>query len=227
VYSDKEDYNSAIADYTEAVRLDPKNVNAYYNRGAVYLLGKKDYDRAIADYTEVIKLDPKNVGAYNDRGAAYSSKEDYNSAIEDFAVALSLDPNNSEIKDNLAKANRMAIAQKANRNEPSNIQSYQTQNTQSSVITIKASDLYSAYKANEVRADSQYKGKTLKVTGKVTKIGNFLGDNYIALDMVWIFFNPSEINQAAALNIGQTVTLTGICDGYSLWVSIKHAVFSN
>ena len=53
----KKEYDKAIADYTEAIRLDPKNARAYTNRGG---LGRQEeYDKAIADFTEAIRLDPK------------------------------------------------------------------------------------------------------------------------------------------------------------------------
>ena len=59
------DGDRAIADYTEAIRLDPKLAIAYYERGIAYhALG--DFDRAIADYTEAIRLDPK-LGPNNER----------------------------------------------------------------------------------------------------------------------------------------------------------------
>lgn len=51
------DADRAIADYTAAIRLDPKYANAYFNRGNGYN-SKNDTARAIADYTEVIRLDP-------------------------------------------------------------------------------------------------------------------------------------------------------------------------
>src|SRR5262249_47557919 len=52
------DYDRAIRDYDEAIRLDPKFVRAYEERGAAYSW-KGDYDRAIRDYDEAIRLDPK------------------------------------------------------------------------------------------------------------------------------------------------------------------------
>ena len=58
LYGDKGDYDRAIADYDEAIRLDPRYAVAYYNRGVAYC-DKGDYDRAIADYNEAIRLDPK------------------------------------------------------------------------------------------------------------------------------------------------------------------------
>ena len=49
------DLDGAIADCTEAIRLDPKDATAYNNRGfAKYEKG--DLDGAIADYTEAARL---------------------------------------------------------------------------------------------------------------------------------------------------------------------------
>ena len=43
------DHDKAIADFSEAIRLDPKRADAYYGRGTAY--GHKgEYDKAIADY---------------------------------------------------------------------------------------------------------------------------------------------------------------------------------
>ena len=56
----------AIADYDEAIRLDPKYADAFFNRGGVWY-HKKEYDKAIADYDEAIRLDPANSGASNSR----------------------------------------------------------------------------------------------------------------------------------------------------------------
>jgi tetratricopeptide (TPR) repeat protein len=45
-YYYKRDYDRAIENYTEAIRLDPNNSNAYNGRGNAYY-SKRDYDRAI------------------------------------------------------------------------------------------------------------------------------------------------------------------------------------
>jgi tetratricopeptide (TPR) repeat protein len=53
----------AIADYDEAIRLDPKQAAAHANRGIAWQkLGR--YDIASADWKEAIRLDPKNVNAH-------------------------------------------------------------------------------------------------------------------------------------------------------------------
>ncbi len=62
----KREYDRAIADYNEAIRLDPKFTAAYTNRGIAWR-SKGEYDRAVADYSEAIRLDPKNIYSYNAR----------------------------------------------------------------------------------------------------------------------------------------------------------------
>jgi tetratricopeptide (TPR) repeat protein len=87
-------YDRAIADYSEAIRLDPTDTAAFISRGVAYQ-AKEDYDRAIADYSEAIRLDPKNAIAFNNRGWAYEVKQDYDRAITDYSEAIRLDPKNA------------------------------------------------------------------------------------------------------------------------------------
>lgn len=56
-YYDKKDYDRAIADYNEALRLDPVFALAFYNRSCAYR-DKGDNDRAVDDYIQAILLDP-------------------------------------------------------------------------------------------------------------------------------------------------------------------------
>ena len=54
-------YDKAIAEFNEALRLDPGNSSAYYGRGLTWLRKRDhDYDKAIANFDEVLKIDPKN-----------------------------------------------------------------------------------------------------------------------------------------------------------------------
>jgi tetratricopeptide (TPR) repeat protein len=89
-YSDKKDYEKAIVDYTEAIRLDPTDEMAYFSRGIAYS-HKKDYDKAIADYTEAIRLDPTDGDAFYKRGLAYKGKLENSKAEADFAEAKRLE----------------------------------------------------------------------------------------------------------------------------------------
>jgi tetratricopeptide (TPR) repeat protein len=66
-YGNKGDNDHALADYNEAIRLDPKNAVPFLYRGIAY--GKKgDKDRALADFNEAIRLDPNNADALWIRG---------------------------------------------------------------------------------------------------------------------------------------------------------------
>jgi lipoprotein NlpI len=90
-YGKKGDFDHAIADYTQAIALDPKIAKAYNNRGVAYAT-KGDHDRAIADFTQAIALDPKFAIGYNDRGSAYRDKGDTDRAIADYTEAITIDP---------------------------------------------------------------------------------------------------------------------------------------
>src|SRR5580658_9508606 len=52
------DPNVAISKYTDAIRIDPKDASAYYNRAWVYQK-TGSFDKAIADYSEAIRLGSK------------------------------------------------------------------------------------------------------------------------------------------------------------------------
>ena len=60
----KGDFDKALADLTEAIRLDPKLAQAYLCRGEAYS-EKGEHGKAIADITEAIRLEPKNAKAQN------------------------------------------------------------------------------------------------------------------------------------------------------------------
>lgn len=89
-YQDRR-YDQAIDDFSEAIRLNPKNPESYFNRGDAYD-EKGEFDRAIADYDESLRLRPGMPVVHNNRGLAYSHKRDYERAIEDYSAALHLQP---------------------------------------------------------------------------------------------------------------------------------------
>jgi len=88
-YYHKGDYDPAIADFSQAIKLQPDDAAAYYNRGNAYYY-KGDYDQAITDYTKAIKLQPDYAAAYNNRGNAYAHKGNRQKAIADLQKALQL-----------------------------------------------------------------------------------------------------------------------------------------
>ena len=68
-YQNQKDFTRAIADYSEAIRLDPNRDGAFYNRAGIYY-SQKDYARAIADYTEAIRIKPQDAPPLHPRGQA-------------------------------------------------------------------------------------------------------------------------------------------------------------
>ncbi|MDP6587814.1 MAG: tetratricopeptide repeat protein [Alphaproteobacteria bacterium] len=71
VYYIESQSERAIADYSEALSLDPGHVEAWYMRGIAYWLQGR-HDLAISDYTEALSLDPGHVNAASNRDAAYA-----------------------------------------------------------------------------------------------------------------------------------------------------------
>jgi tetratricopeptide (TPR) repeat protein len=82
-------YDSAVTDYTTALKLDPKLVRAWRNRGSAYYYLDK-YEEAAADCTRAIELDPTYASAYQVRARAYRKlgKTDAASADEEAAGKL-------------------------------------------------------------------------------------------------------------------------------------------
>jgi tetratricopeptide (TPR) repeat protein len=89
----KGELDRAIADCSEAIRLDPTSADAYFNRAGAYSR-QGDPGRAIADFTEVIRLRPSDADAYVNRVAAYRR------AVADFTKALRLAPRFTEVYSN-------------------------------------------------------------------------------------------------------------------------------
>jgi tetratricopeptide (TPR) repeat protein len=86
------DYDSAIGDYNEAIRPNPQDAKAYYNRGLARQ-AKGDYDGAIADFTRSIELkNPELHLPYTNRGIARKAKGNYDGAMGDFNEAIRLNP---------------------------------------------------------------------------------------------------------------------------------------
>ena len=93
------DWNGAITDYSEAIRLNPNHAIAYYNRGLAYgQLG--EYQKALTDHTEAIRLNPSYADAYNDRGNTYNWLKESQKAIADYSEAIRLNPNNANAYNN-------------------------------------------------------------------------------------------------------------------------------
>ena len=130
LFASKREFDKAISDFTEALKLNPNLSSAYLLRGRGYyanasknihyigsdfigvgvthtnneLLSREKiilYEKAISDYNEALKLDPNNYIIYAERGRAYESKREYNKAIEDFTHAIKINSNSPTIYNDL------------------------------------------------------------------------------------------------------------------------------
>ncbi|MCX5694595.1 MAG: tetratricopeptide repeat protein [Candidatus Omnitrophica bacterium] len=100
-YFDKGEYDKALIDFTQAVKLNRNYADGFYNRGKVYQK-KGEYGKAVFDYTEAIKIEPGYVGAYINRGLVYYSSKEYENAILNFNQAIEINPLGTEAYFNLA-----------------------------------------------------------------------------------------------------------------------------
>ena len=97
-YERRGDYDRAIADLNEAVRIDPKSVNALRVRGNYYRdqndfeHALENYNRAIEDFDQALALIPNSAHALFNRGIVKMRKGDRMGGRADIAQAKLLDP---------------------------------------------------------------------------------------------------------------------------------------
>jgi lipoprotein NlpI len=106
-YVEKSEFDRAIADYNEVIKLFPKNMYAYYGRGFAYYK-QGEFDHAIADFTEVIELNPRDERAYLSRATAYLHIDDFDRAIADYTQTILLSPKDEHVYCSLGAAYRAA-----------------------------------------------------------------------------------------------------------------------
>src|SRR6266849_2694910 len=85
-----DNYELAIKDFNEAIKIKPDYAEAYLNRARAYS-GNFKKDQAIADYSQAIQLKPDLAVAYFERAELYSG-EDESKAIADYTSAIKVKP---------------------------------------------------------------------------------------------------------------------------------------
>lgn len=87
----KSEFKAALAEFDQAVKLDPQNGLIYFHRALTNeKLGL--VDGAIRDYSAVILLRTSLREAYFNRGTLFLNKKDYRAAVADLNLAIVLDP---------------------------------------------------------------------------------------------------------------------------------------
>jgi len=94
-YNSKRQFAEAIADHTEAIRLDPRLSYAFAARGYAYSeVG--ELDKALVDLTESIRLDPNSDSAYYNRGLVRNRRGEFSEALTDFDEAVRCSPDRAD-----------------------------------------------------------------------------------------------------------------------------------
>ena len=85
------DYDRAISDANDAIRIYPDYVLAYANRANAYL-GKGDTDNAMSDANATVHGAPTYPGGYSARADIYRAKGNFDLAVIDDTTAIALAP---------------------------------------------------------------------------------------------------------------------------------------
>ena len=97
---EKVNNSGEVAELTEAIRTNPNDATAYYNRGVVkFSLG--DYQGALSDYSEAIRIKPSDVASYLNRGSAKRKLGDKQGAKADYEKAITIDKDGLYSEDSL------------------------------------------------------------------------------------------------------------------------------
>ena len=93
---DKGDIKGSIAEFKQALKLDPSNTNVHNSLGVCYGL-RSDYEKAKLEFKTAIKLDPTEVMAWYNLGFTKMLEGDRKQALDLFLKADAINPDVFEI----------------------------------------------------------------------------------------------------------------------------------
>ncbi|MGD9617418.1 MAG: tetratricopeptide repeat protein [Alphaproteobacteria bacterium] len=94
--------DKAIADLTEAIKLNPDYSDSHYERGRAYAekgnsgLSAIDFNEAISQLTVDISRTPDNATLFHKRANVYREIGNYDRALADYSNAIELNPSDHE-----------------------------------------------------------------------------------------------------------------------------------
>ncbi|HWB58198.1 MAG TPA: tetratricopeptide repeat protein, partial [Chthoniobacteraceae bacterium] len=91
IYSQRKEYDKAIADLDKVLQGNPRDGASLIARGRAYD-GKKDRQNALKDFNQALKVAAKNANAWFYRGNIENDLDQDENAVRDFTEALRLDP---------------------------------------------------------------------------------------------------------------------------------------
>lgn len=96
IYSAKGDLDRAIADVSDALKINPRNVSLYGVRAELYAR-KSEPKRALADYDKAVEYAPRSVSTYIARGNFLHDQHEDVRAVQDFERVIDLDPTTRQL----------------------------------------------------------------------------------------------------------------------------------
>lgn len=107
-YLNTGEIDNALADLSEAIRIDPRSAMAFSCRGDAWY-EKNEIERAMEDFSKAVQLDPDLADAFNGHANCLVRKREFARAIQDYSAAIRIRP-----KDGALYYNRgLAFTQKA------------------------------------------------------------------------------------------------------------------
>jgi len=91
LYRVQENYASAIADYSAAIRLTPDEPLAYYGRGVIYFV-QNEYEKSFKDMTQLASIAPDVPNTYYFLGVLNNQLKHYEDAVKQFNTYIKAMP---------------------------------------------------------------------------------------------------------------------------------------
>jgi tetratricopeptide (TPR) repeat protein len=95
---ENEDFQGAIATWTEFLKSNPNDEAGHYNRGRAYAK-LKNHPAAVQDFTQALKVDPNSAKTYARRGESLAELGKQKSALVDYQKAVELYQKQGKAKD--------------------------------------------------------------------------------------------------------------------------------
>ena len=86
-----EEYDKALADFNESLRLVPDNPDAIVTRGRFWM-DRRDYDKAVADLSRAIQNSMELEAAFRNRAICWEMKKEWDKALADYSEAIRISP---------------------------------------------------------------------------------------------------------------------------------------
>ena len=87
------DYDAAIIDLNEAIRIDSTLPKAFYQRAIFYFNCTKDYTLALRDFSKYIEIDTVNIEALFNKGLCLGNLNRLDEAVSTYSTLLARDAN--------------------------------------------------------------------------------------------------------------------------------------